>query len=57
MATTHTPDYFRIDGAGRMIEQTPFLVADDRPEHEPCQAGTVGCCVDHSGPEHGCETW
>lgn len=35
-----------------------FVVAKNRQEHEPCQAGTVGCCVDHDKtvPEK-CETW
>jgi hypothetical protein len=37
----------------------------DRPEDEPCQRGTVGCCVDHTAErtDHpsttpdSCETW
>lgn len=33
-------------------------IATDRDEGEPCQRGTVGCCVDHDMPfEHRCETW
>lgn len=31
-------------------------VAEDRAETDPCQRGTVGCCVDHDGDEE-CETW
>lgn len=34
-----------------------FPVAD-RAETDPCQAGTVGCCVDHPLLlDHPCETW
>lgn len=46
-------------------------IALDRAEHEPCQRGTEGCCVDHTpqtatDPSTGekftwswpsCETW
>lgn len=33
-------------------------LATGRAEHEPCQRGTVGCCIDHSGPgAFNCETW
>lgn len=29
----------------------------DRPEDEPCEAGTVGCCIDHGAEGMGsCET-
>lgn len=32
--------------------------APDRPATEPCQAGTVGCCVNHTGPgTRECEAW
>jgi len=36
-----------------------FVVASDRAEHEPCERGTDGCCVDHAAsPRHdSCETW
>lgn len=30
----------------------------DREERDPCQAGTVGCCVDHTpDDDEGCEAW
>lgn len=33
-------------------------VAYLREEDEPCQRGTVGCCVDHKGErDDTCETW
>ena len=33
-------------------------VAWIRQEHEPCQASTPGCCIDHALDEHGgCDTW
>lgn len=35
-------------------------VAHGRPETDPCQAGTPGCCIDHVGPgdeDMGCDTW
>lgn len=31
-------------------------VAEDRDEQDPCQRGTVGCCVDHT-TDTDCETW
>lgn len=35
-----------------------FNIAWDRPEHEACQRGTPGCCVDHPvDRETSCETW
>lgn len=34
------------------------LVATWRDEHDPCERGTVGCCVQHEPAEDGgCETW
>lgn len=37
---------------------TEPIIAEDRDENEPCQKGTVGCCVDHTpGPETNCEAW
>jgi hypothetical protein len=34
------------------------LVASGRDEQEPCERGTVGCCVQHEpGEDGGCETW
>lgn len=37
---------------------TDIPVAWERPETEPCQKGTPGCCVDHPvGPETDCATW
>ena len=39
------------------LDRRAIIVADDRPEHEPCEAGTPGCCVLHSRCDHGCETW
>lgn len=37
----------------------PTPVAWGRAEDEPCQAGTIGCSVDHSAPggDVPCETW
>lgn len=33
-------------------------VAHDRAEHEACEAGTPGCCIDHTHDKgDGCETW
>ena len=32
-------------------------VAWGRPEHEPCQKGTPGCCMDHDAVDAGCEPW
>jgi len=31
----------------------------DREPSDPCEKGTVGCCVQHasSGPETDCEAW
>jgi hypothetical protein len=43
---------------------TERIVATDREETEPCQRGTVGCCVDHDRErrttprdDEGCECW
>lgn len=38
---------------------TNIIVAEDREENEPCQKGTVRCCVDHRSdvPETNCECW
>ena len=36
----------------------PVRIALDREEHEPCQAGTPGCCVDHDGAnDESCQPW
>jgi hypothetical protein len=39
----------------------PFIdpkVAWARDESDPCQRGTVGCCIDHTHPTASdCETW
>jgi hypothetical protein len=33
-------------------------IAFDRQEYEPCQAGTIGCCVDHDPHKDApCEAW
>lgn len=29
----------------------------DRDESETCQAGTPGCCIDHSHDHGSCEGW
>lgn len=34
-----------------------FAIAWDRDEHDPCEAGTPGCSVDHTRCQHDCETW
>lgn len=35
-----------------------FTIAWDRDEHEQCQRGTFGCCVDHEqSVDPGCQTW
>lgn len=39
------------------LDRRAVVVAEDRPEHESCEAGTPGCCVLHARCEHGCETW
>ena len=36
---------------------TTLVVATDREEHEPCEAGTIGCAVAHAECDHDCETW
>lgn len=33
------------------------VYAVNRPEHEPCQAGTVGCSIDHDRDNGSCEGW
>jgi hypothetical protein len=33
------------------------VVAMDRKESEPCQAGTPGCCINHDEDHGSCETW
>lgn len=34
------------------------VIAWDREETEPCEAGTPGCAIDHTKDEgDGCETW
>jgi hypothetical protein len=40
------------------------IVAEDRAETDPCQAGTPGCCIDHTAEaqrdraaDSPCETW
>lgn len=35
------------------------LVAADRPESAPCQAGTIGCSIDHAASRRSdsCEPW
>jgi hypothetical protein len=37
--------------------RTRLVVAVSRSESEPCEAGTVGCCVAHAATDHGCEGW
>jgi len=36
-----------------------FVEATDRDEDEPCEAGTVGCCVDHrcTTADVACQPW
>lgn len=35
-----------------------FVLATDRDESDACEAGTPGCCVDHTlSVAHNCETW
>lgn len=31
--------------------------AMDREETDPCEAGTVGCSIDHNNDKGGCESW
>jgi hypothetical protein len=40
-------------------QQPETVVAKDREEHESCEAGTQGCCVDHtrSGFDSPCQPW
>lgn len=42
----------------------PRIIATDRAESDACQAGTPGCCIDHSAElrrspveQSDCETW
>lgn len=37
------------------LDEAP--IAWDRNESDACQAGTVGCCIDHDGIATPCETW
>lgn len=45
------------------MNENEIIVAEDREESEPCEAGTVGCCVDHHAmmrqglQDDRCETW
>jgi hypothetical protein len=44
---------FRYDGIG-------FKAGQGRRETDPCERGTVGCCVRHQSfpvVDHCCETW
>jgi hypothetical protein len=36
-----------------------IVYEDQRGETEPCEAGTIGCCVNHVKSPTGtsCETW
>lgn len=45
------------EAGGRLHEAQWEHVAEDRDESEPCQAGTVGCCINHDGYDGSCETW
>lgn len=45
-----------VNGGDSLDVTPPYRVHPTRQEHEPCQRGTVGCCVDHHGDEP-CETW
>jgi hypothetical protein len=39
-------------------QQQEAPIAWDRPETEPCQAGTPGCSVDHRpDADYSCEGW
>lgn len=42
-----------------MKNNRPTKAIADREESEPCQAGTIGCCIDHaeSAPGTDCEAW
>ena len=43
---------------GKATKGPERIVAVDRDEHESCEAGTPGCCIDHSRDRHdSCETW
>lgn len=40
------------------VQAAARVIAWDRDEADPCQAGTPGCAIDHSADEgDGCETW
>ena len=43
--------------AGAEKQSTPRTYAVDREESDPCQAGTVGCSIDHAVDNGGCEGW
>ena len=45
------------DWADREATTPQRAVAWDRPEGDPCQAGTPGCAIDHAADRGGCETW
>lgn len=53
-----------------MYRQPIRIVAEGREETEPCERGTVGCCIDHTAEmkdregfrdparrDSSCETW
>ena len=56
-------DYCPLCGTARVIGEVVAVLAEplyavDREETEACQAGTVGCSVDHKpGTTWGCESW
>jgi hypothetical protein len=40
-----------------MSAERTYVSRDERKETEACQAGTVGCSIDHDADHGSCETW
>jgi hypothetical protein len=44
------------DSTRSELDEAP--IAYDRDESDPCQCGTIGCCIDHDGFRSApCEAW
>lgn len=56
-------EYLNDCGSGKLDEidtapmPAPRRVLWTRDEDAPCQAGTVGCSIDHTADAGSCETW
>lgn len=60
VATPDNPDWSTMTGSEIVRHEfgpSGRFVARSRRESDPCEVGTVGCCIDHSEDDGGCETW